>query len=440
MRTTIDNINETRKVIIVTIPVATIKEEAENLFKTFSKKVKIPGFRPGKAPVEMLKTKYSRELTGELSEKIVSAAYKHLVDNSGLNIYSVVKVDIDGNTVSEDNDAVITFTVDVKPSFELPEYRGIEVNLPTIEVKENEIDEAIDGLRNQRKEYNVKDASAEKGDYVKVSYEGKIEGRPIAEILPSKPMYSTQKSTWEEAGAEGVPGVSAVIEGVVGMKAGDQKTVTMHFPEDFEPQELAGKVATYDISIEEVRSQDLPSDEALLKSMQLETMDQLRQQIQRDLSADKGHASKGKARELIVKYLLDHTAFATPESAITDEADSLLRSYMTRMLNLGATQDQFEEQKDQLIAEAQKAATERAKLNIILEAIAKKENIEANNQDLNLRVMHEAYTAGVKPQQFIKQLQKDRRLANEIRQGALFNKVLDFLHKVSKVGFMDDTK
>lgn len=440
MKTTIDNINETRKAVTITVPVSTIKEEEQALINNYLKKVKMPGFRPGKAPAAMLTSKYAKEIADELRDKIVSKAYKHIIDNPDLNIYSVTKVDVEGETVSTNKDATITFTVDIKPSFQLPEYKGINVSVPPITVSQQEIDAKLDTMRRERAEYKLTDQPAKKGDFVKVSYQGSLDGQPIAEILSHKSVYGTQKSTWEEAGAENVPGVSAVIDALVGMKTGDEKTVSMHFPDNFKHEELAGKTASYHLSVEEVRNLILPEiDENFLKNMGAESLDLLRQQIKDELTAQKENESAGLVRQRIIKKLLDSVSFSIPESAISDEADFLLRSYMTRMMRFGATHQQFQQQQDQLIAEAQKAAVERAKTNIILDAIHKAEKIELTNQDLQMRVMHEAYMAGIRPEQFIKDLEKNRQMVNDIRQGALFNKVLDFLHKESTVEFKDDT-
>lgn len=439
MKIDVDNVNETRKTVTVTVPAATIQEEEQSLINTFVKKVKVPGFRPGKVPFQVLKTKYAKELSGELHDAIVKKAYQYVIDNSGLNIYSVIKLDVDGSDISPGKDAIITISFDVKPTFELPKYKGLGVNVPAIGVREEEIDEKLDEIRAQRKEYKITEQVAEKGDYVKVSYEGKIDGQLIAEILPNKTVYGTQHSTWEEAGAENVPGVSAVIEGVLGMKAAEEKTVTMHFPQDFKETELAGKTATYHLTVHEVRNAILPDvDEAFLKAMDVESLELLREKIKDDLKIAKQHESENVIREKIVKLLCDEASFPIPESAIADETDTILRSYMTRMMRFGATPEQFEQQKDKLFEDAQRLAVDRAKANIILDAIIKLEKIELTNQDLQMQVMKEAYMAGVKPQLFVKQLEKDRQLVNDIRQTALFHKVLDFLRKESIVEFVGD--
>ncbi len=437
MKIAVDDVNETRKTVTVTVPAADIREEEQILANTFVKKIKVPGFRPGKVPVQVLKTKYAKELSGELHDVIIKKVYKHIINDSGLNVYSVIKIDVDGGEISPEKDALIIISLDIKPVFELPKYKDLEVSIPAIEVSEEEIDEELDEIRQDRKEYKVTEGAAEKGDYVKVSYEGKIDGQPISEILPHKKMYGIQHSTWEEAGAENVPGVSAVIEGVLGMKAGDEKTVTMHFPEDFKEAELAGKTASYHLTAHEVRNVVFPEvDDAFLKSMDVESLDLLREKIKNELKTAKQYESEAMIREKIVEMLRDATSFPIPESAITDESDAILRSHMIRMMRFGATPEQFEQQKDKLLEEAQKLAVDRAKTNIILDAIVKAEKIELTNQDLQVQVMQEAYVAGVKPQQFVKQLEKDRQLVNDVRQTALFRKVLDFLRKGSIVEFV----
>lgn len=436
MNLSTDNINETRKAITVTIPSEVIKNEEAKLLQETAQKVKLPGFRPGKVPVQLLKTKFAKGLNAELKEKIIVAAHQFIINTAGLDLYAIIKVDIQNDNVSEEEDAVLTFLVDVKPKFELPEYKNIPVLAPIIEVSEKEIEQALQTVLKEHSEFNVTDKAAQKGDYVKLSYEGKIDNQPIAELIPRRTIYGTQKSTWEEAGAENVPGVPAVIQGIIGMKAGEHKNVSMHFPQNFEISELAGKDATYDITVEEVRNLVLPEiNENLLKKLQVENLDQLKKQIKEGITKHKSNESKNLIMNKVIEYLVNNVASVVPESSVKDEEDSLIRLFMQRMIGSGLSQAQIESKKDEIIETAQHDAPGRAKLHMILDAIAKKENIQIDEQDLNSRIMFEAYNLRMKPQKFVNDLKKDQRSINEFRQSTLFHKVLDFLCKESKVEF-----
>ena len=133
----------------------------------------------------------------------------------------------------------------------------------------------------------VVEKAAEKGDYVRCSYEGTIEGQAIAELAPDAPMYGKQSKTWEEAGSEDAPGVRAVIDGLVGMSAGEEE-VEMEFSSDFQVAALAGHSAKYSLEVEEVREKILPElDEAFFKSMQVKDEAELRSQIAQNISQQK---------------------------------------------------------------------------------------------------------------------------------------------------------
>lgn len=432
-----DNINETRKAITITVPRQVVEDEEAKLLKEATKKVNLPGFRPGKVPVDMLKTKFAEALDAELSEKVIMAAHKYLIDNAGLNIYSIIEIKVQGDKVVPNEDAVLNFLVDIKPDFELPTYKGIPVQVPAVEVSEQEIEQTIKTILKEYSEFNVTDNAAQKGDYVKLSYEGKINGQPIAEIVPRRTIYGTQKSTWEEAGAENVPGVPAIIEGIIGMKAGDNKTVTMHFPQDFEVAELAGKEAVYDLSVEEVRNLVLPEmDETLFKKLGVENIDQLRENIKEYIAKNKNNESQNLVIQKVIEYLINSVATSVPESAIKDEEDALIRVYMKRMIEAGLNQAQIDSKEDEIIENAKNEALGRAKLHMILSSIAEKEKIEITDNDLNTRVMIEAHNLKIKPQKFVNDLKKDQKAINDFRQTTLFNKVLDFLRRLAKVEFM----
>lgn len=442
MKITTTEITETRKSIAVTVPADIIRGEDEALTKTYLMKAKIPGFRPGKAPLKLVQSRYNKELIADLRQKVMAMAYDYIMkQNSGLNIYSIIDVKIVDDEISVEKDAAIIFTVDVKPEINLPEYKGIAVVIPEVGVAEKDLEKAIEHTREQQAEYKKVEEAANKGDYVKLSYEGRIGGQLISEILPGKPIYGTQKSTWEEAGAEDVPGVTAVIEGIIGMKAGDEATFKMTYAPDHEVPELAGKEATYSVVVEEVRQKILPElNEAFFKSIEVESLEKLRENLKEEFLRRRKHESDVEAKDQIINYLMSHASFEAPESAVEDEVIDIMRTFMTRMMRMGMTMKQLEDGKDKFLEQAQKLAKNQAKINVILDAIAKKEGIEAKPDDFSKQIMHEAMIAEMQPDQYVNVLKKDQHLIDRMKFKTICEKVLDFLYKECKVEYRKGTE
>jgi trigger factor len=166
-------------------------------------------------------------------ENLVSLqkAHEEGLGDFEFRIYSIVEVET--GEIIADEKVTINFSVDIIPKFELPEYEGVKVKSAPTEADDKEIDQMIGYILGQRAEFKPVDKVIEKGNYVQCSYTGKIGDTLIEEIAPNEAMYGTQKSTWEEAGAENAPGVPAIVEGLIGMQKDETKEVEMDFPADF---------------------------------------------------------------------------------------------------------------------------------------------------------------------------------------------------------------
>lgn len=440
IKTEVHDINETRKKISVDVEAAEVADIRGQIIREFQREAKIPGFRPGKAPENVVVMRYAKELKSELAKRVINRAYQEGISQSDLNVFSLIESN--EVEVKPEEDASLSFTVDVVQEFELPNYEGLKVSTPPTEPTAEEVDTVVKQMLSQRAEFKAVEKAAETGDYVKCSYEGKIGEELIADKVSDKPMWGTQKNTWEEAGTDHPFGVPAIIEGLVGMKAGDQKEVTMDFAEDFEIEVLAGKQAIYSLEVEEVREKILPEmDEAFFKSMQLKDEAELRERIIENLENQKKQQNLSLERQQIIDQLLGSIDFALPESGIESEQKALLLDYMQKNLKKGASQTDFEADKERLHEEAGKAAQKRLKSHLILDKIARKENIQVDNEDFGQVIMIEAQQTGQKPEKIVKQLQKDQERLNHMRSDILLQKTLDLiLDKAEREIVVDSNK
>ena len=426
VKTDIQDVTETRKTITVSVAAAEVATQEAKLIKEFQRDAKIPGFRPGKAPENMIRMRYAKELKSELAQRVVSKAHQEGVAKSDFEVFGVV--DLEEGEIAAGSDATVAFTVDVLQAFEVPAYEGLKVSVEPTEATAEDVDKMLEQLLSQRAEFNVAEKAAEKGDYVRCSYEGKIGDELVADLVPDAPMYGTQKVTWEEAGAEETPGVRAIVDGLIGMQAEDEKEVTMEFPEGFKPEALAGKTAVYSLKAEEVREKVMPEmDEAFFASVQVKDEAELRERISENIENQKKQQNANAERQQITEQLLSSVEFAVPESGIESETQAVLRDFMQRNMQQGASEADFEAHKEQLHEGATKAAHDRLKSRLILSKIAEKEKVQADNDDFGRLIMMEAEKSGQKPEKIVKEIQKDQGRINSMRSEILLGKTMDLL-------------
>ena len=426
MKTDVQDINPTRKTIAVSVTSEEITKQEAKLIKDFQRQAKIPGFRPGKAPENMVRSRFAKDIQQELKQRVISQAHQEGVAGADFEVFTIVE--LEEGEITSGQDAVITFTVDVIPEFNLPAYEGLKVSAEPTDASDEEVTKMLDRILSQRAEFNVAEKAAEKGDYVQCGYEGKIGDELVADLVPDATMYGSQKTTWEEAGSEDAPGVRAIIDGLVGMKAGDAKEVTMEFPEDFKPEALAGKTAVYSLEAKEVREKVMPEmDEAFFKSLQVKDEAELRERIAENISNQKKQQNANAERQQITEELLKAVDFPIPESGVERETESVLRDFMRRNMQQGVSAEEFEKHKESLHEGASKAAHDRLKSRLILTKIAEKEKIKVENEDFSRMIMMEAQQSGQNPEKVVKELRKDQSRINDMRREIILGKTMDWL-------------
>ena len=426
MKTDVQDINPTRKTISITASSEEVSEQEAKLINDFQRQAKIPGFRPGKAPKNMVRQRFAKDIQQELKQRVVSQAHQEGVTGAEFEVFNIVE--LDEGEVKGGQGATITFTVDVIPEFEVPAYEGLKVTNAPTEASDEEVAKMLEQILGQRAEYNVAEKAAEKGDYVQCAYEGKIDTEIVADLVPEAPMYGTQANTWEEAGNEDAPGVRAIVDGLVGMKAGETKEVTMEFPEDFKPEALAGKTVVYSVEAKEVREKVMPEmDDAFFESMQVKDENELRAKISENIENQKKQQNANGERQQITEELVKSVDFPIPQSGVESETEAVLRDFMQRNMQQGASAEEFEKHKESLHEGASKAAHDRFKSRLILTKIAEKEKIKVENEDFSRMIMMEAQQAGQNPDKLVKELQKDQNRVNQMRRDIILGKTMDLL-------------
>ena len=433
MNVQLNNVSATRKSLVVTLDPSEVDAEHQAVVGEIAKVARIPGFRPGKAPPAMVAKRFSKEIGEDFKQKVVAKAYRSALEHEKLDVLNIVRVE--EGQIATGTPANVTITLDVRPDFPLPDYENLQTEVTSTDPTDAEIENVIQGLRSDRADFRPADRPAQKGDYVKLSYEGHVDGTPIAELAPDKQLYGKVPQTWEEVeGAnEGViPGLGRQL---AGLQKGEKKDITITFPADFTPVPvLAGKTATYTVEIQEIRERVLPElNEEFFKSQQVDDLAGLQSQVRNNLKMQKEYQNRAAQRRQVTEQLAAKVDFALPDSLVDAETQSVLRRYIEEHMRRGVPEEEFEKSKKELFEGAKKAAANRVKLQLILAKIAEKEKIEVTNEDLNSYLYREASRSGQKPDKLAKSLANDRDHLRSVQQSIIFDKAVDFLVSKAKV-------
>lgn len=420
MKIQIKETSPTRRTVTVTVPAAQAAEGRREVARQYARQARLPGFRPGKAPEAMVATRFAKEIESESRQRLISEGYDKLRADDKLEIYAVVSADQSGEAGS---DLTLTFEVDIVPAYTLPDWRSIKVEAPVEPVTDEDVARRIDEVRAQKASFAPTESPAAKGDYVRLSYAGTADGKDLAELAPEAGILAKSDGAWEEAGAEGdLALIPAVAKALVGMKAGDTTQVDHVFPADHSQEALRGKAARYAVTVSEVRSRRLPElDEAFAKSVGVEDLAQLREQVRKGLEGQRRAQAENKRREQALDLLLKPLDFPLPESAVERESYDLFMEYANLRMRGGATPESLEKDRDQILADARKAAGTRVRSQIVLARIAKEEKLSLSQEELGAAVMRAAYASRTPPEK----LAKDREQVRLIQRDALLNKALD---------------
>ncbi len=429
MNVTVENLAPCKKLVRVEVEAQKVDETLDTITKQFQRGANLPGFRPGKAPREMVVRKYAKDIEEEAKRKLISEAYKSALEEQKLDV--VGYPDIEEIQFSRGQPLQFAATIETTPEFELPEYKGIPVKREARMVTDEDVERAIQVLRQSRASFKTVERPSQTGDIAVVNYTGTSDGKPITEIAPTAKGLSEQKNFWVEIGTNAfIPGFA---EQVLGSKAGDKKTIDVDFPADFVTTELAGKKGRYEVEVVEIKEKVLPAvDDTFAKSYGAESLDKLRAGVRRDLENELTYKNNRAIRTQLVRSLVNRINFELPETAVAQETRNVVYDIVQENAKRGVSRDVIEQQKEQIYSAATQGAKERVKVAFLLQKIAEKEDIKVSQEEIGQRINQLAATYQIPAQKFLKDLQKRNGLI-EIYDQVMNEKVIDFLQQHAQI-------
>jgi trigger factor len=426
---TVESLAPCKKLMRVEIEAQKVDETFESVMKDFRREARLPGFRPGKAPREMVLRKYEKEIQDETKRKLISEAYRKAVEEQKLDVLG--QPDIEEIQFSRGQPLQFAATIETAPEFELPDYKGLLIQRELRSVTDADVERALNLLREQRVTFNKVERPLQSGDIAVVNYTGTCEGKPIIEIAPTAKGLSENKHFWVEATPRSfIPGFA---DQLIGAKAGDKRTVAVDFPADFVTPQLAGKKGSYEVEVAEVKEKVLPAlDEALAKAYGAESLEKLKAGVRADLEHELKFKQDKTVRTEVVRALLGRVNFELPETAVAQETRNVVYDLVQENTKRGVPRQAIEQQKEQIYSAATRNAKERVKVQFLLQKIAEKEDIKVSQEEIAQRVHHLAGMYQIPADKFLRDLQKRNGLI-EVYDQIMNEKVINFLQENARI-------
>lgn len=367
------------------------KEDYDNVVKMFIKDAPIPGFRRGKAPLSVVKNRFGKEMQREINSRLVSRFTREAIEHEKLDMVRVV--DIDGVVFAPETGISFVATVDVKPQVKLPKYQKLPIEVKDVVVTDADVDGQVKQIRSSSAKAEESDAPAKAGDYLEVSFEATSGGKPIEGVPEASSRYVKSEKFWLTAGDkpdyEAIPGSGKAM---LGLKKGDDFAFDTKFPSDFSVEALRKVKATYAGKVLGVRTMIEPTDEELLKSVQVATMDDLRGRIRKNLEERAEATEKRRLSDEISQLLLKKASFEVPESDVQQMAQSMIEEIVER--ETAGKEDPkayVEAHLEELRKKAEEKAAESVRLRYIADAIAAEQDIKVSKAEIDKEIAEAAY-------------------------------------------------
>jgi len=420
MKTEFADVNETRKNVRVEIPSDVVSAEIDRVALAYSRKVRVPGFRPGKAPARVIKQRYKDQILHDVAQDLIPRAVDDALRERGME--AVDTPDIRDVSVEDGRPRTFTASFDTVPPFEPGDYSTLALRRPSSRVDEDAVDQALQRLRDRAARFEpVEGRGVEAGDIVVVDLEGGLSGES-----PEEQDARPRNDVTIELGAKANP--PGFDDQLLGLEAGATKTFTIHHPSDYAIAELAGTDVAYTVKVKGLKRRIRPElDDEFAKDLgEFDTLAELRARVREDLEHQARHKAEGEVRADLMKQLSLRVPFEVPPSLLEREIDRRIEDFAHRLIEqnidprqAGIDWTAFRESQRDTAREAVAGA-------IVLDEVARREQLDVTEEEIEREIGRYAERSGRAPAAVRAGLEKEGGLSR-VAAGLRREKSIDFL-------------
>lgn len=415
----------------VTLPATDLDARVIARLTEMKSQVRINGFRPGKVPVDHLRKVYGRAVMAETIDGLVKETNAKIVSDHGLKLALDPKVTLpeDHNEVEQvlagKADLSYTVAVEVVPKITLADFKTIQLERLGVDVAEDEVDDAIRRIADQNRTYTARPegAKAEVGDRVTASFKGSVDGEP---------MPGGAEAMMLQLGSKNAP--KELEDGLVGMTAGETRSIDVPFPAEHPDPKYAGKTAVYEVAVSSVESgSEVALDDTLAASVGLESMDKLREVVKGRIAEEYAAAARHKLKRALLDKLDELHRFEPPPSLVDNEFDNVWGAVQNEMAQQKRSFEDEDTTEEKAREEYRKIADRRVRLGLVLADIAERNNITVSDQEVSRALAQQVRQFPGREQEVWEHYQKNPGALAALRAPLFEEKVVDFLVELADV-------
>lgn len=396
------------KKVSVEIPQSRISDELQKQFKELRQQAAIPGFRPGHAPQKLIEKRFASDVKEQVRRSLISESYGQAVEKNNLQVIGEPEFDNPDAIKLPEGDAPLTysFTVEVQPEFALPGLEHLTVKKPKVQIKDENVDQAMQNLREQQGALvPVEDRGVQNGDYLTADVHVKVDGNVIGHQHDAQLVARPGRITGLQ--------VEDLDKQLEGLKPGETRTITVHAPDDHPNEQIKGKDVQIEIALKDLKRLELAevTPEFLADlgfENEQELRDALREQMEEKINFDVQQAM----REQVNQYLLANTQIELPAKLSDKQSDRIVSRRAIDLMMRGMPREQVEANIERLRGGAREEAARELKLFFILQKLAAEQNVDVDEAELNGRIAMLAAQEGRRPEKLKQDMAKDGSLAN----------------------------
>ncbi len=414
-----------KRAYLITIPAAELSAKIDAEIKKVAPQVRMPGFRPGKVPANLVKKMHGEALHAQVVNDTIRESVDTLLRNEALRPAMQPEVGLNED-YEQGKDAAITVSLEVLPTIEAPSVDGLKLERLVVPVTDAQIDEALGNIASQNKSYKdaAKTKKAAEGDQLIIDFVGKLDGVEFDGGKAEDAALVLGSNTF-------IPGFE---DQLVGVKAGQEKTITVTFPAEYQAAHLAGKEATFDVTVKAVKVETETSlDEDFAKSLGLDSLDKLREIMKAQLEQQTAGLTRTQMKRQLLDQLAAGHSFEVPGTMVEAEFQQIwaqLQQEAARDENPADALKQIEDEKD----EYRSIAERRVRLGLLLSEIGQANGVEVTQQEMSMLIQQAAMQYRAEDRErFVQYIQSEPMAAAQLRAPLYEDKVVDFLFDKAEV-------
>jgi len=414
-------VSSCKKNLTVELPSTELEQEIDTLAREYARTAKVPGFRPGKVPLSIIRQRYGNDLRQDATHKIIERSWKQAIEEHHLN--PLAQPSIKDLENKQEQPLKFTLTFEVMPDLEVKDYKEVPVTQPSTDVTDEKLTQGLETLREQNAQFiPVDEGEAVDGHILTTTVDGQFDGDENTTHEENITLVLGHPQTNEE-----------FTKNLLGSRQGETRTFEVEYPEDYHRKDFAGKKVHYTILVKEIKEKQLPElNDDFAKDIGQENLEALRDKVRNDLVTQATQNAEKGAREAVLKTIIENQPVEVPDCLVQQELESNINRMATRLAMQGVDLQKTNIDWKKIFEEERPNAENTVRQSIFLDAIARQESIEISDDEFHSELEKIAQGSDKSEAALKAQLEKEGRIEG-FKQHILENKAFDFIYSNAKI-------